>query len=177
MQQSADRHATPYVLHLKKLSWLQHRQYLFLFVNAVQAVSVIQTTNMKYADILKPKKTKTKHMYHKDSKYSFMILTILYLLVSVIPVVHIVLLHISMMSVQYCDVRYAFHDVRLDSHLFWREFMFYLCCLYLFTHTSVQHDFHVRWFSCLLPATWQVSLVEQELPTLPGFFCGCRILQ
>jgi len=28
---------------------------------------------MKYADILKPKKTKTKRVYHKDSKYSFMI--------------------------------------------------------------------------------------------------------
>jgi hypothetical protein len=53
--------------------------------------------------------------------------------------------------------------------LFCREFMSYLCCLYLFTHTSVQHDFYVRWFSCLLSATWQVSLVEQELLTFRFF--------
>jgi len=71
---------------------------------------VIHTTKMKYADILKPKKTKTKRVYHKDSKYSFMIhINILYLLVSVVRVVHIERLHISMMSVQYCDVRYDFH--------------------------------------------------------------------
>jgi hypothetical protein len=65
----------------------------------------------------KDKQRSTKHIHKtkdrvtriQDSKYSFMILTILYLLVSVVPVVHIVLLHISMVSVQYCDVRYDFH--------------------------------------------------------------------
>jgi len=49
----------------------------------------------------------------------------------------------------------------------YRGFMFYLCYLYLFTYTGAQHDFHVRWCSCCLAVTWQVSLVERELLALP----------
>jgi hypothetical protein len=45
----------------------------------------------------------------------------------------------------------------------WREFMFYLCYLYLFTYTGVQHDFHIRLCLCGLAVTWQVSHVQQEL--------------
>ena len=41
--------------------------------------------------------------------------------------------------------------------------MFYLCYLYLLTHTGVQHDF---------PVTRQVSYVKQELPFLPEFIPG-----
>ena len=70
-----------------------------------------------------------------------------------------------------CDVRYAFRvkrcSVRLYYYLLCRRFMFYLCFLYLFTHTDVQHDFHVRWFWCDSPVIRRVTIVEQELPTLP----------
>jgi hypothetical protein len=45
--------------------------------------------------------------------------------------------------------------------------MFYLCVLYLFTYTGVQHDFHVRWCWCHLAVTRRVTIVEQELLTLP----------
>jgi hypothetical protein len=45
--------------------------------------------------------------------------------------------------------------------------MFYLCFLCLFTHTGVQHDFHVRWSWCHLAVTRRVAIVEQELFTLP----------
>jgi len=35
-------------------------------------------------------------------------------------------------------------------------------------YTGVQHDFHFRWCSCRFTVlTWWVSLVEQELPTIP----------
>ena len=34
------------------------------------------------------------------------------------------------------------------------------------TYTVVQHDLHIRW-CCRLIVTWRVSLVEQELLTLP----------
>ena len=53
--------------------------------------------------------------------------------------------------------------------------------LYLFSNTGVQSDFHVRWYSCPLTATRQVSLVEQELLTPPGHpssppvFSGVRV--
>ena len=39
--------------------------------------------------------------------------------------------------------------------------------VYLFTHTGVQHGFHVKWCLCRLSVTRWVSLVEQELLTLP----------
>jgi len=35
------------------------------------------------------------------------------------------------------------NDVRLYSPLFCRGHVFYLFNLYLFTHTGVQHDFHI----------------------------------
>jgi len=38
---------------------------------------------------------------------------------------------------------------------------------YLFTHTGVQHDFHVTWCLCRLTVTRRVSLVEQEPLNLP----------
>ena len=53
--------------------------------------------------------------------------------------------------------------IRLDSHLFCMEFMFYLCYLYLFTYTGLQHDFRITIYSCLLTVTRQVSLVECEV--------------
>ena len=43
----------------------------------------------------------------------------------------------------------------------------FICYLYLFTFTGVQHDFHLTWCSCLLTTTRRVSLVKQELSTLP----------
>jgi hypothetical protein len=63
-----------------------------------------------------------------------------------------------------------------------RGFMFYLFVLYLFKHTGVQHDFHVRWCSCSLTVIQRVSLVEQKLLSLPGHlgsppvFSGARSL-
>jgi len=47
-------------------------------------------------------------------------------------------------------------------------FMFYLCYLYSFTYTDVQHNFHIRWYSCRLTVTRLVLYVEQELLNLPG---------
>ena len=55
--------------------------------------------------------------------------------------------------VSFCDfaVGYRISVVFLVFHfiqtlcIFCKEFMFYLCYLYLFTYTGVQHDFHIRW--------------------------------
>ena len=58
-------------------------------------------------------------------------------------------------------------DLRLDSHLFCRGFMFYLCYLYSSTYTGVQHDFYIRCCSCRLSVTQRLSHVVQELLTLP----------
>ena len=61
--------------------------------------------------------------------------------------------------------------------------MFYLCYLYIFMYTSVKHDFHIRRSSCRLPVTRRVSLIEQELPTLPEHMsshpvlCGVLVAQ
>jgi len=52
--------------------------------------------------------------------------------------------------------------------LFCREFMFYLCYLYLFTYTGVQHDFHIRLCLYRLAVTRQVSHVQQEMLTPSG---------
>jgi hypothetical protein len=62
------------------------------------------------------------------------------------------------------------------SHLFRREFTFYWCYMYLFTYTCVQHDFHIRWYSCCLQVTWQVPLVEQELLTILEHLCSALVL-
>jgi len=45
--------------------------------------------------------------------------------------------------------------------------MFYLCYLYLFMYTGVQHDFHIIDCSCRFTVTQQVSHTEQELLTHP----------
>ena len=45
--------------------------------------------------------------------------------------------------------------------------MFHLCYLYLFMHTCIQHDFHIRWCSYRLKVTRRVSHMEQELLTIP----------
>jgi len=66
-------------------------------------------------------------------------------------------------------------------YLLCRRFTFYLCLLYLFTHTGVQHDFPVRWCWCHLTVRRRVTIVEQELLTLPEHlrlprvFCGVRV--
>jgi len=53
---------------------------------------------------------------------------------------------------------------------FWKKIIFtYLCNMYLFMYTRVQHDFHFRWCSCHLTGTRRVTLVEQESPILPEF--------
>ena len=57
-------------------------------------------------------------------------------------------------------------SVRLNFHLFCREFMFYLCYMYLFTYTGVQYELYIRWCPCWLTVTRRVSLAEQELLTL-----------
>ena len=72
-------------------------------------------------------------------------------------------------SVLWC--RYDFH-VKTMFNLSWLPrllwgFMFYLCYLYLFKYTGVQHDFHIRWCSCRLTVAWRVSHVKQELLTTP----------
>ena len=78
-------------------------------------------------------------------------------------------------SVFHCLLRYArklWCSVRLYSHLVCRKFMLYVCKLYSLSYTGVYHDFHFRWCSCRLSATRMVSLVEQELLTLPQFSPG-----
>ena len=73
--------------------------------------------------------------------------------------------------------------VRLYFHLLFRGFMLYLCYLYSFTYTGVQHDFHIIWCSCRLTVTRQVSHLEHELLTLqehpssPPVLSGVRVAQ
>ena len=61
--------------------------------------------------------------------------------------------------------------------------MFYLCYLYLFTYTCVQHDFHIRWCSCSRTVTQSMPIVKQDLPTLPKHlnsppvFCEVCVVQ
>jgi hypothetical protein len=33
------------------------------------------------------------------------------------------------------------------------------CYLYLFTYTNVQSNFHIRWCSCRLTVTWQLTFL------------------
>ena len=53
--------------------------------------------------------------------------------------------------------------MQIPWHLWCRWIMVYLCYLYLFTYSGVQHDFQIRWDSCRLTITWWVSHVIQEL--------------
>jgi len=53
--------------------------------------------------------------------------------------------------------------------------------LYIFMYVGAQHDFNVRWCSCHLQVTRQVSLVEQELQPsgaseLTSYVCGGFVL-
>ena len=41
------------------------------------------------------------------------------------------------------DIRFVWTTISLIG-----GFMFYLCYVYLFTYTGVQHNFHIRWCSC-----------------------------
>jgi len=67
-------------------------------------------------------------------------------------------------------------SIPLDLYLFCGGFMLYLCYLYLFTYTGVQHDFHIRRCSCPLAVTRGVSHVEQEMLTLPEYLTSPSVL-
>ena len=60
-------------------------------------------------------------------------------------------------------------SIRLDSCLFCKGFMFYLCYVYF------------KWYSCRLTVAWRVSHVEQELLAIPEHlsstpvFSGIRV--
>ena len=91
---------------------------------------------------------------------------------------------LSWWDVMWCPLRFPSKRM-LDAYwllfVLWGGFMFYLCYLYLFTHTGVQHDFHITWCSCRLTVTRRVSHVEQELlslpehPSSPPVFSGVRV--
>jgi len=52
-------------------------------------------------------------------------------------------------------------------------FMVYLCYLYLFTHTGVQHDFNITWHTCRLT----VTLMKRGLvPLWRASICPCNLL-
>ena len=76
---------------------------------------------------------------------------------------------------------YKLCSIRLYSHLFCRGFCF-MCHLYLFTHTDVLLDIHIKWCKCRLAVTRRVTLVEQKLFNLAGqqgsppVFCGVHCL-
>ena len=85
----------------------------------------------------------------------------------------------------YCDICYNFSVKMMfgASRLicFVGGSFLYKCYLYLFTHTGIQYDFHIRW-SWHWTATWWVPLVKQELFTLfiaPEFisFSGVCVAQ
>ena len=60
----------------------------------------------------------------------------------------------------------------------------YVICNYL--HNGVEHDFHIRWYSCHFIVTHRITLVEQEmltfqstwvLPCINSFGCSrCSII-
>lgn len=73
----------------------------------------------------------------------------------------------SRFLVSCCAVHYDFWVIKmLGSSLltfcFVDDFMFYLCYLYFFTHTGVQHDVYIRWGLCRLTVRQWVLLVDQE---------------
>jgi len=63
----------------------------------------------------------------------------------------------------YRFVLYNANSARLYSQLCCRDFMFYICYMYLFMYASVQHDFQITSCSLCIIVTWRVPLVEQEL--------------
>jgi hypothetical protein len=73
--------------------------------------------------------------------------------------------------------------ILIERALQFKSYVVGVCYLYLFTHTGVQHDFHIRRCSCRLTVTRRVPLVEQELLTLsehlssPPVFSGVCVTQ
>jgi hypothetical protein len=55
--------------------------------------------------------------------------------------------------------------------------IFYLCYLYLFTYTGVQHDFYIRWCSCYSTATRRVPLMKHLALSSPPIFSPIRVVQ
>ena len=74
-------------------------------------------------------------------------------------------------------------SIRINSHLFCRGFMFYLCYFYFFIILVSNMISIIRWCSCRLTVTRWVSHVEQEWLTLPEHlssppgFSGIRVTQ
>ena len=59
------------------------------------------------------------------------------------------------------SVKRAWHPKGYTFYIFALSgLMFYLCYLYLFTHTVVQHDYNIRWCSCSLTVTPRVTLLS-----------------
>ena len=52
-------------------------------------------------------------------------------------------------------------------------FMFYWCYVYIFTYTDV----HISWSSCLLTVTRRVSLMEQQLLSLPDHMTSLPVFR
>ena len=74
----------------------------------------------------------------------------------------------SRFLVSCCAVHYDFWVIKmfgssLLTFCFVGDIMFYLCYLYFFTHTGVQHDVYIRWGLCRLTVRQWVLLVDQEL--------------
>ena len=64
-------------------------------------------------------------------------------------------------------MKVALNTITLNiTRLFFMEFMFHLYYFVKLLYNDVQHDFYIRWCSCRLTVTRQVSRVEQELSTL-----------
>jgi len=56
--------------------------------------------------------------------------------------------------------------------------MFYLCCVYLFTHTGVQHNFHIRWCSCRCFNKTNIIGAGFAYPSgSPSCFSGVRVIR
>jgi hypothetical protein len=84
--------------------------------------------------------------------------------------------------VLWCPLRFP-RKTMFDSswlpYVFCRGFMFYLCYVYLFTYTGVQHDFHIRLCSCRSGAhdLWfsEWSFVGRCLSFCPLSFGHCSV--
>jgi len=89
------------------------------------------------------------------------------LLISGVPFFHVVLLFLHVFcSILWCPLLYPRKNDVLYSHLFCEDNVLYVTCiciyLYLFTHTCVQHDFHIAKCWCRLAVTRRVPLVEHH---------------
>jgi hypothetical protein len=54
--------------------------------------------------------------------------------------------------------------------------MFYLCCWYLFMHSGVQHELHIRINMCRRTVTRRVPVVEEESSNFPENLYSPRFL-